>query len=82
MSRSLHRPGGSGAEDFLDELHAMGTRYVVLHRGGYGPIQWSRLEEVLPRLRSRLREVASFGADTVFELVPRAAGDASDAPQH
>jgi hypothetical protein len=76
MSRSLHRPGGLGGEEFLDELQAIGTRYVVVHRGGYGPIQWGRLEEALPRLRSRLREVAAFGGDSVFELLPRAAADA------
>ncbi|HEY6548045.1 MAG TPA: hypothetical protein VI589_09060 [Vicinamibacteria bacterium] len=59
------------AEEFLDEMRTIGVRYVVVHRGGYGPNQWARLEKALPgALERSLREVASFGGDTVFELLP------------
>ena len=55
---------------FLAEMRAIGVRYVVLHRGGYGPNQWARLEAALPgALGHSLREVAGFGGDTVFELL-------------
>ena len=48
-------------------------RYVVVHRGGYGPNQWARLEEALPAAAGPvLVEVASFAGDTVFELLPGA----------
>ena len=42
------------AEDFLAAMRAIGVRYVVLHRGGYGPNQWARLEEALPAARDGL----------------------------
>ena len=59
------------AEDFLAEMRAIGVRYLVLHRGGYGPNQWARIEQALPgALERSLRKVASFGGDTVFELLP------------
>jgi hypothetical protein len=62
------------AEEFLAAMRGIGVRYVVLHRGGYGPNQWGRLEEALPAARERsLREVASFSSDTVFEILPAAA---------
>ena len=58
------------AEPFLAEMKAIGVRYVVLHRGGYGPNQWARLEAALPAALGRsLRPVAAFGGDTVFELL-------------
>jgi hypothetical protein len=58
------------AQDFLDAMRAIGVRYVVVHRGGFGPNQWERLEAALPAARAAsLREVASFAGDTVFELV-------------
>ena len=58
------------AEPFLAEMRAIGVRYVVLHRGGYGPNQWARLEAALPGALGRsLRPVAAFGGDTVFELL-------------
>jgi len=64
----LHRfPTGEG----LAALRAIGARYVVVHRGGYGPNQWARLEAALPRfVGGELREVATFSGDTVFELAP------------
>jgi hypothetical protein len=59
------------AEEFLADMRAIGVRYLVLHRGGYGPNQWARIEKALPvALERSLRTVASFGGDTVFELLP------------
>jgi hypothetical protein len=52
---------------FLDELRRLGVRYVVVHRGGYGPNRWARLEAGLSGA-SGLVEVARFGGDRVFEL--------------
>ena len=66
-------------EELLASLSATGVRYVVLHRGGYGPNQWARIEESLPQFTGGpLREVAFFAGDTVFELhpSPSAPGDA------
>jgi hypothetical protein len=58
-------------EELLASLRAIGVRYLVLHRGGYGPNQWARIEESLPRFTGGdLREVAFFDGDTVFELSP------------
>jgi hypothetical protein len=59
------------AEDFLAEMRAIGVRYVIVHRGGYGPNQWARIEKALPSAleRGSLRKAASFAGDTVFELV-------------
>lgn len=73
----------------LEAFAARGARYVVLHRGGYGPNQWARIERDLPAFldgasgegtaaaftRRRLREVARFDGDTVYELVPAPFGD-------
>jgi hypothetical protein len=56
------------SEEFLEALRQIGTRYLILHRGGYGPNQWARIEAGLPQFRSSLREVARFAGDTVFEL--------------
>src|SRR5262245_2085930 len=62
------------AEEFLAAMRGIGVRYVVLHRGGYGPNQWARLEEALSSAGgSSLREVAFFAGDTVFEILPAAA---------
>ncbi len=59
------------AEEFLTAMRGIGVRYVVLHRGGYGPNQWARIEQALPAALDRsLREVASFSGDSVFELLP------------
>ena len=59
------------AAEFLDAMRGIGVRYVVVHRGGYGPNQWERLEAGLEAVRERsLRETASFSGDTVFELLP------------
>jgi hypothetical protein len=57
----------------LAALGAAGARYVIVHRKGYGPFQWQRLEARLPQaLAGRLREVGRFGPDLVYELRPAA----------
>jgi hypothetical protein len=58
------------SEASLAALRALGVRWVVVHRGGYGPNQWARIERDLPRFAGSLVEVARFPrGDTVFELV-------------
>jgi len=67
------------SEAFLDALREVGTRYVVVHRGGYGPNQWERLQRGMPRaLEHSLREVASLDGDTVYELRDRVEPGAPD----
>jgi hypothetical protein len=45
------------------------VRHVILHRKGYGPHQWRRLQAGMPRaLATSLTEVASLGPDTVYEV--------------
>ena len=61
---------GFPSRELLDALREIGVRYVVLHRGGYGPLQWPRIEGALPAFREDLVAVASFGEDTVFDLRP------------
>ena len=58
----------------LDALRGHGVRYVILHRGGYGPNKWARIERDLPGFAGELREVARFddGGDRVFALEPPA----------
>jgi hypothetical protein len=56
------------AEPFLASLRELGVRYVVLHRGGYGPNRWARIERDLQAAPPGLQEVARFGGDRVFEL--------------
>ena len=57
----------------LAALRERGVRYVILHRGGYGPNKWARIERDLPLFASELREVARFPGDTVYALEPAAA---------
>jgi len=66
------------SEAALDALSEVGTRYVVAHRGGFGPNQWARIERDLPAFATRLREVARFDGDTVFEIVAGAANAPND----
>jgi hypothetical protein len=57
------------SQEFLDALRGIGTRYVIVHRKGYGPFQWQRLQQGMPQaLAGPLREIGRFGPDTVFEL--------------
>ena len=55
----------------LDALRAHGVDLVILHRGGYGPNKWARIERDLPAFAAELVEVARFDGDTVFALRPR-----------
>ena len=44
---------------------------MVVHRKGYGPNQWERLQQRMPEaLASSLHELAVLGTDTVYELLP------------
>jgi hypothetical protein len=57
------------SEEALAAFAEKGVRYVVLHRAGYGPNKWARIERELPRFAARLREVARFDdGDVVYEL--------------
>jgi hypothetical protein len=56
--------------DALAAFRERGVRYVVVHRGGYGPNQWARIERDLIWFAAELEEVARFGGDTVYELGP------------
>ena len=68
--RGLARSFPSAA--FLGALRAVGTRYVIVHRRGYGPLQWERLQKGMPEALASgaLREVVKLGNETVFELGP------------
>ncbi len=68
-NRALRFP----SQDSVAALRAREVRYVILHRGGYGPNKWARIERDLPRFADALREVARFGGDTVYELLPAGA---------
>jgi len=57
----------------LAAFRAHEARYVVLHRGGYGPNKWARIERDLPAFARELVEVARFDGDIVFALSPAAA---------
>jgi len=58
------------SEAALDALRRRDVRFVVVHRGGYGPLKWARLERDLGLLSGGLREVARFDGDIVYELSP------------
>jgi hypothetical protein len=53
----------------LDDFRRLGARYVIVHRGGFGPNKWARIERDLPAFASELREVARFEGDVVYELL-------------
>ena len=55
------------SEECLAAFRQRGVRYVILHRGGYGPNKWERIERELPAAAG-LMEVARFDGDLVFEL--------------
>jgi hypothetical protein len=57
------------SEATLEAFRTAGARYVVLHRAGYGPNRWARVERDLATAGDRLREVARFDdGDVVYEL--------------
>lgn len=58
------------SEAAIEALRRRDVRYVVLHRGGYGPLKWERIERDLPLFSAALREVVRFEGDTVYELTP------------
>jgi hypothetical protein len=58
------------SEAAIDALRRRDVRFVVLHRGGYGPLKWARIERDLPLFSGALREVIRFDGDTVYELMP------------
>ena len=59
------------SEPSLAALRAAGTRWIVVHRKGFGPLQWQRLQSGMPEaLGSSLRETAVLGNDIVYELLP------------
>jgi hypothetical protein len=57
------------SQESIDALRALGTRYILLHRGGYGPNQWARVSRDLPRfLECCLKVAAEFPDVTVYEI--------------
>jgi hypothetical protein len=58
------------SRESLEALRSVGTRYVIVHRKGYGPNQWARLQKGMPEALASgaLREVTKLGNDTVYEL--------------
>jgi hypothetical protein len=59
------------SEESLAALRAIETRYVVVHRRGFGPNQWERLQaRMLTPAGLSLREVAVLGDETVYDLAP------------
>jgi hypothetical protein len=57
--------------DSIARFRALGARYVIVHRGGYGPFKWRRLERALPEFAADLRPVGTFDGSLVFELTSR-----------
>ena len=42
---------------------------MIVHRGGFGPNKWARIERDLPAFAGRLAEAARFDdGDVVYEL--------------
>jgi hypothetical protein len=68
------------SEPVLSALRGVGTRYVIVHRRGYGPFQWARLQKGMPEALASgaLREVAVLGTETVYELGPMGRFDGLD----
>ncbi len=59
----------------LEALRAAGARFVIVHRRGYGPYQWERLQKGMTEaLAGPLTEVEGFGPDFVYELQPAGPG--------
>jgi len=65
------RARGFPSGESLDAFARAGARYVVVHRAGFGPNKWARIERTLPAFADRLVEVARFeDGDAVYELRP------------
>jgi hypothetical protein len=59
------------SEASLAALRGVGTRWIVVHRKGFGPNQWERLQAGMREgLAASLRETAVLGNDIVYELLP------------
>jgi hypothetical protein len=59
------------AQPFLEALRGIGVGLIVVHRKGYGPFQWERLQAGMPEaLATSLREVAALDGTTVYEIRP------------
>lgn len=61
------------SRESLEAFRSRGARYVIVHRGGFGPNKWARIERELPAWvegpAPRLRRVAELDGDLVFELI-------------
>lgn len=61
------------SRESLDAFRDRGARYVIVHRGGFGPNKWERIERDLPAWTDgpspRLRRVAEMDGDLVLELL-------------
>ena len=61
------------SKEALDAFRARGARYVIVHRGGFGPNKWERIERDLPAWTDgpapRLRRIAEMDGDLVLELL-------------
>ena len=64
-------------------LRGVGTRYVIVHRRGYGPFQWERLQKGMPEALASgaLREVAVLGSETVYEIADPSSPGRIEAPR-
>ncbi len=69
------RARGFPSAESLDAFAGAGARYVIVHRSGFGPNKWARIERTLPSFADRLVEVARFDdGDAVYELRLTASG--------
>jgi hypothetical protein len=67
------------SRESLEAFRLRGARYVIVHRAGFGPNKWERIERDLPAFLEppagvttagpHLRPVAELDGDRVFELV-------------
>ena len=61
------------SRESIDAFRSRGARYVIVHRGGFGPNKWERIERELPAWvdgpSPRLRPVVQLDGDLVFELI-------------
>ena len=55
-------------EEFLDMLREVGVRYIVVHRGGYGPIQWRHYQRQMAELNTNTRYLHDHLAEYALRL--------------
>lgn len=60
------------SREFLDHVRRLGVRYVIVHRRGFGPFKWARVERDLPAFLAdgQLVERARFDDDAVYAVGP------------